>query len=459
MNTEDPARLSTLALVLRRRWRLLVAMAVLGGLLGVGASLLFSPGYQTSTSVLLQGPREPDELLTEAQVAMSSVVLDRAALSLGWNTTGTELQESVTAEVADGNVISISAASDTAEKAQRLADQVAQEYVRFNTQLSSNAADASAETRREQRDALREQITVTNDRISELHASMTQGLTVESVQARTQLEALRTALSQAVTKLDEAEVASAQANMVVMGPAERPSGPAAPTMLHLVLGGAALMFVLGLLGHLFAARADRRLRDETEIGAALGVPVLGNLDVPDTRPAPHYPPGPASWPARARRLVLDDPHWNDPHLAVDDDEGSREIRCRRVLSRLPGESARPRRVLVVVPDDDEIGLRAAEMLAGTAIRLGLATLEIVTVSAGRPTVPDNAGATGVLVVLSAGTRTAWELVALAGACADAGHERVTAVVTYRIRPTGHRPEPTEHAEVVTPAGTAMAGSP
>ena len=465
MSTEDPARLSTLALVLRRRWRLLVTLSVVGALLGVVASLLFSPGYVTSTSVLLQGPREPDELLTEAQVAMSSVVLDRAALALGWGATGADLQDSVTAEVADGNVIKISASADTAEKAHQLADQVAQEYVQFSTQLISNTADASAQMMREQKDALREQIRVTNEKISALHESIPQAPTVESVQTRTNLEGLRTALQQAVTKLEEADAATAQANMVVMGPAERPSGPAAPTMPHLVLGGAVLLFVIGLFGHLFAARADRRLRDDPQIAAALGAPVLGTLDVTDYAGEPQRPEGRFAWFERARRFVLEDPHWNDPELAVADDAGSREIRLRRVLTRLPGDSARSRRVLVVVADDDRIGLRAAEQLAETARKQGLARLEVVPVAAARPTVPEDRGAAGVLVVLTAGTRTGWELVAIAGACADAGHDEVAAIVTYRTRPDRERPEPAnsdrpgEDAAGRAPAGTAMAGSP
>ena len=81
---DDSARLTVVWQVLRQRWRLLVVIGAVGALVGAGASLVFSPGYETSTSVLLQGPRDPDELLTEAQVAKSSVVLDRAAGALKW---------------------------------------------------------------------------------------------------------------------------------------------------------------------------------------------------------------------------------------------------------------------------------------------------------------------------------------------------------------------------------------
>src|SRR5262245_61655861 len=124
---DDTARLSIVWQVLRRRWRLLIVIAVAGALAGAGASLLFSPGYETSTSVLLQGPRDPDELLTEAQVAKSSVVLDRAAGALKWGVSGAELAPQITAAVADGNIIEVTAMADTPERAQQLADRVAQE--------------------------------------------------------------------------------------------------------------------------------------------------------------------------------------------------------------------------------------------------------------------------------------------------------------------------------------------
>ena len=59
--TDDTVRLALVGQVLRRRWRLLVALAVLGAAVGAAASILFSPGYKTTSSVLLQGPRQADD--------------------------------------------------------------------------------------------------------------------------------------------------------------------------------------------------------------------------------------------------------------------------------------------------------------------------------------------------------------------------------------------------------------
>src|SRR5438876_721858 len=174
--TDDTVRLAMVGQVLRRRWRLLAALAVLGAAVGAVASILLSPGYKTTSNVLLQGPRQADELLTQAQVATSSVVLDRAAAVLPWHPSGADLQKKVTASVSTGN-----------------------------------------------------------------------------------------------------------GNTVVLGSSERPAGPAAPTMVQLVAGGAVLFFLAGVFGHLFAARADRRLRGEPEIGSALGSPILAGVDVTTTQ--------------------------------------------------------------------------------------------------------------------------------------------------------------------------------
>lgn len=426
--SDNTVRLSMVGQVFRWRWRLLAVLAASGAVLGVGASLVFSPGYETSTSVLLQGPREPDELLTEAQVAMSTVVLDRAAAALRLDTSGTELQDSVTAEVADGNVIEIAATADTPEEAQQLADQVADEYVTFSSQITGNPTDASGQLQQEQQEALREQIALTNERITQLHSSASAGVTVESVQVRTELEALRSSLAEAVTTLDEAEAAASRTNMVVMGPADRPDGAAAPTMPHFVAGGTLLFLVLGVLGHLIAARSDRRVRGEEEIGAALGAPVLAGLDVPT---APQAAAELTGWRRVLTWLVPDDRPWHVPAPPVADDLG-RDIRYRRVLTRL---RSTPPPVLVLVPEDDPTARSAAARLTALAGPDG-ARLRVIELSTTRPTVPDRDGAASAAVVITTpGTRTAWELVAINEACADAGRQVIGAVIAHR---TTHR---------------------
>lgn len=473
---DETVRLSTVGRLLRARWRLLAVCAVAGALLGAGASLLFPPGYETASRVLLQGSREDDELLTEAQIAMSSVVLDRAATALRWS--GGDVRDAVTATVADGNVIEITGVADSPERAQQLTDRVAEEYVAFSTQLRTNTADTSAQVQREQRETLRKQVELANQQITELHAATSQDATVEGVQARTQLEALRTALNQAVTKLDEVAAASSHANMVVMGPAPRPTDPAAPSFVHFVAGGAVLSFVGAVFAHLFAARADKRLRGEQQIAAALGSAVLTSVTLPQERPEDR-----AGWQARLRRLVQYDRPWDVPRPAsagagASDHEHDgraghdRDARYRRVLARLRDGSGGSARVLALVPGGDATAHTAAARLAELASVEGGRELDVVEVWPDRPTVPDlgaafhAAGASEVVVVLTAGTRTAWELVGIAQGCADAGHAVVGAVVVRTVWPTGkpatpaktpQAPKEPEPSNVTVTAGDAMAG--
>ncbi|GAA3809129.1 exopolysaccharide biosynthesis protein [Amycolatopsis tucumanensis] len=436
---DDTVRLSMIGRIVRRRWRVLAALAVLGALVGAGASLIFSPGYRTTSHVLLQGAPDSSELMTETQIATSSVVLDRTAQALAWGVSGSELHDSVSATAADGNIVAITAEAETPENAQLLADQVAKEYVNYSAQLIGSTADAASQIRQEQEDALRRQVQETNDRITDLSRRV-QGVTVESVEVRTQLETLRTALTEAMAKLDQLDGGGRQAQVVVMGSAERPSSPAPPTMIHFVAGGALVFFLLGVLGHLVGARTDRRLRNEAEISAAVGAPLLGSVDVPET--PDHAPAGDEGrwW---ARLLKTDEP-WNLPELNASADAASREIRYRRVLSRLGDGSGVFSRVLVLAAQDDPVARTAVAQLAAAG-HGGRPELRVALIDPERPTVPDDRESAGVLVVVSSGTRTGWELVAITEAAADAGQRVLGVVVAQRT------------AAVPEPGGTKTAG--
>ncbi|RCH64292.1 polysaccharide biosynthesis protein [Streptomyces sp. SDr-06] len=434
--SEDTIRLVTIGRILRRRWRLLALLTMVGALAGYGTSALFPPRYTASASVLLPGQWEERELLTQAGIATSSAVVDRAATALGWTAVGDRLRDQVSASAADGNIIKISGTADTPERAQRLSDQVAQQFVGFAARIAGGSADTDTTTGP---DALRQQVAEANRRITDLANAANPGQTVESVQARTELENLRTSLQAAMKKLDQNGPAANKAGMVVMGPAARPTGQAPPTRTQLVAAGALLFFLLTVVGHLTAARMNRRLRSEAEIATALGSTLLGTVDVPGERAAHRLRGhGPRAW---IRRLLGTDTRWDLPTPRRSDDEAGRRIRYRRVCHRLREQLPAPRRLLVVVPDGDETARRAAAQLVAEAKSGPL--LRVVDVPVARPMVPDRDSESGALVVLSAGSWTAEELAKIAEACADAGHDVVGFVVAglVRIRParTSGRP--------------------
>ncbi|MEV6953703.1 Wzz/FepE/Etk N-terminal domain-containing protein [Streptomyces sp. NPDC051183] len=440
--SDDTIRLVTIGRIIRRRWRLLTILTVVGALVGYGTSVLFPPRYTTSASVLLPGAWEERELLTQAEIATSSVVVDRVAATIGWpQVRGSGLRDQVSAKASDGNIIKISGTADTPERAQQLSDQVARQFVTFAARIAGDDTDPDAAAGPE---ALRQLVVQTSRRITELADAAGAGQTVESVQTRTELTKLRTALQEAVNKLEQVDPATEKANMVVMGPAARPTGEAPPTSIQLVVAGALLSFLLAVIGHLTAARMSRRLRTEPEIAAALGSPLLGTVDVPGERNA-NRPEG-RGLAARIRRLLGTDVRWDVPAPQTSGDEASRQLRYRRVCARLRDRLPAPRRLLVVVPDGDDTARRAAGQLV-TEAGGDPSVLRVVEVSVSRPMVPDREGESGALLVLSAGSWTAAELAGIAEACADAEYEMVGAVLagTVRTRPTRSAGHPRDAA--------------
>ncbi|MFF8507275.1 polysaccharide biosynthesis protein [Streptomyces sp. NPDC015492] len=436
--SEDTIRLATIGRIIRRRGRFLTLLAVVGALVGYGTSLLLPPRYTTSASVLLPGAWEERELLTQAEIATSSVVVDRAATTLGWaGVDGAELRDRVTAEAADGNIITISGTADTPERAQRLSDTVADQFVVFAAQITGAHTDPAAAKRPEE---LRQLVTRTTRRIDELADEAGPGKSVESVQTRTELSKLRTALQEAVDKLEQAGPAKERPDMVVMGPAARPAGEAPPTRVQLVVAGALLFVLLAVVCHLAAARVGRRLRTGADVTAALGSPLLGSVDVAGGRSADRSGGG-----ARAlfRRLLGIDVRWDVPSPGASGDEESRRIRYRRVGARLR-DRVPSGRLLVVVPEGDETARRAAEQLVAEAGSDPAAdaghpeglVLHVVDVPVSRPMVADRGTESGALLVVGAGSWTAGELTGIAEACADAGHEVIGTVLagTVRARP-------------------------
>ncbi|MFJ5972630.1 Wzz/FepE/Etk N-terminal domain-containing protein [Streptomyces sp. NPDC093060] len=451
--SDDTIRLVTIGRIIRRRWRLLTILAVVGALVGYATSVLFPPRYTTSASVLLSGAWEERELLTQQEIATSSVVVDRAAATLHWpGVSGSQLRDQVSATAADGNIIKISGTADTPKHAQQLSDEVAQQFVTFAARVVDGNTDPEAAERLE---ALRQMVVQTNRRITTLADAADPGQTVESVQSRTELEKLRTSLQEAINKLDQADPAANKANMVVMGSAARPTGEAPPTRMQLIVGGALLFFLLAVIGHLTAARMSRRLRTEPEIAAALGSTLLGSVDVPGERSA-HRPEGRGPR-ARIRRLLGVDIRWDLPTPQTSGDEAGRQIRYRRVCTRLRDQLPAPRRLLVVVPDGDEIARRAAEQLVAEAESDPM--LRVVGVSVSQPLVPDRDNESGALVVLSAGSWTAVELTGIAEACADAKHEVVGIVLAGPVRARATQPagRPRDAATPVLAVGDDVKG--
>lgn len=503
---EDVVRLAVVGHVIRSRWRILAALAVLGALVGAGLSLLLSPGYVASSKVLLLGSRDKEQVASEPQVATSLVVLDRAAASLGWDATGPSLSGDVAAVVAEGNVIEIDGTAASAERARQLTDAVTAQYVAFSGQIVSDSQNAATAATQQHRAELQKQVDDTTTKINDLQRTAVLGAaTPEGAQTRAELDQLRNTLSTANAQLDEinqqaqerlqAQDTTKRAGYAVIEPATV-RGAAPPTLLQLVGGGALVFAVAGVVGLLVARRLDARLRDPDEIAAALGAPASAVAAVPAARvPAAARARGPR---ARLRDLLRGDDSRDGDVVAAPADRPYADVRYRRLLERLGGTGARR---LVVVPDDDPVAVRAVVLLAvataaqGPAVTVEVdegrvenvtelldgadavdvvpadaagpaadrAVFRLVEVAPGRPDVPGPGGpgpSTPALVVVSVGTRTGWELVGIAGACGDAGHPVGGVLVVCPTRSGAPRPPADEEPDPAEPpAGTSMmAGS-
>jgi hypothetical protein len=104
---------------------------------------------------------------------------------------------------------------------------------------------------------------------------------------------------------------------------------------------------------------------------------------------------------------------------------------------------------VVVAADDPEARVAASRLGEFADEERL-TLTVWEVDPARPTVPDEA-VPGVVTIVTAGTRNGWELVGIAEACTDAGHDALGVVITHRTAPAVDEPQP-EQTPVLAGAG-------
>lgn len=126
--------------ILRKSWLLILLLAILGGAVGMTASLLQQPTYQSSaklyvsvrsegaaTGDLVQGSSFARQIVTSyAEIATTAIVLDPVIAALDLDMTSTELAESVTATAPLNTVgITITVSDGDPARAAQIADAVA----------------------------------------------------------------------------------------------------------------------------------------------------------------------------------------------------------------------------------------------------------------------------------------------------------------------------------------------
>jgi len=275
-----------------RRRRVLIGSI---GLIGLAAGLGYGVAKPTMpaaiTLVLLptaanqpQGTPTAD-VATQVAIATSSPILDEAGGTITPPISGLDLRHQVHVSAESQNVLAIRAEAKTEAVAQRLADAVASDYIRYvtSTGSASTAGDvavlASEQTQlTSQLKNLQNQINTVSKRIAANAAAKQQDATLLGT-----LQSEQTAVSLQLNSVSS-EIVDARLNGALAAGTIRvlqPAAPVAVSKFHLVfLGGFGLIIglLIGTIGALMKGRRDERLIRRNQIAAAVGAPVLASLE-------------------------------------------------------------------------------------------------------------------------------------------------------------------------------------
>lgn len=252
-----------------------VVWVALGALLGGLASLAFlflRPSTYTATSevnvnVISTDPfassRSASGMLdgaTEASIATSYVVAERAARLMDDGTTAREIQLATTAQpLADATILRVSSSAQSAEAARERADVVAREYLEYRGETATgrraavldNIAQALADLDTEIRQITRR-----------AQSGDTAGLARERKVIELEIDALRTKRA-ALSGIDTSGGS-------IINPAGSNPVSIAPSKRVVVAGGVLFGALVGVVAAFGAYRLSRRLRSRSQFVADLG---------------------------------------------------------------------------------------------------------------------------------------------------------------------------------------------
>ncbi len=286
---EKPAQTVTLRevlSVLRRRLVTVVIVALAGGLLA-GAAALAAPAVYSATAVvtlvsisdnpLAAGtPRAPNTA-TEAQVARSTAVIERAAGTLDDSIDAAALAESVSvSSPQDSQALAITVAMPDGAQAAAAANAVAQQYLDYRSELVRTQLEETATTLDAQiADFARRQARA-------LDAART-GPEPERAAASAEADGLTSALESRRAVRAQIDTAPNTAGYLV-GQAVEPTSPSGPGALLLIAAGLAVGLVTGTVTALLRDRLDQRLADAGQVRSRAGAEVVAELPIDDEGP-------------------------------------------------------------------------------------------------------------------------------------------------------------------------------
>ena len=328
-----PTLRSYIGLVRRRKWWI-AAAALLGLAASLGLSLTQARQYSATAQLLVQPAGStalgvapaavtPTDVQTDLQLVTSAPVQRKVSAILGGN-------PSISAtEVAQTNVIAITAISSSPPRAALIANTYAQAFVK-DQQGAAITSSAAAEI------ALKAQIKGLGTQIKSLSRN---GSTAEQTALQNQQAVLREQLAQ----MQVSGAAGNTGGVEVVAPAQAPTSPSSPKPVQDGLLGLAAGLILGLGFAFLRDSLDDALSSKEAAEQLSGAPVLAMV------------PMVAAWKKRDQPLVVSLSHPLSPAA-----ESYRSLRTSLQFVR----QERPLRTLVVTSP------AAAEGKTSTVANLG-----------------------------------------------------------------------------------------
>jgi len=278
-------------LVIRRRWRQVVVIGMIGALAGVGYSVHKGPTYTATAQVVVspitEGPQSTQgtqpaaastqvNMSTEQAIAQSGPVIQRAAAELRVSAAkldseaGSRLSVSVPAStLVTSNVLQISWEADSPALARRGADAFANAYLSFRHQEATSQVAALERT-----------LTAQTRNLTKKMSSLSAKLSRASSDSARQILSLRLAQVNDENNNAQSQLATLQTYSTSGGTIIPAIQPTKPSGFSKELLGA-LGLILGLLIGLAVAFArdlfDDRLRDAAQFEQQLGAVTLAEL--------------------------------------------------------------------------------------------------------------------------------------------------------------------------------------
>lgn len=448
----------------------LIGFALIGGIAaGLALASLQPKTYRADAAVILpaaavdsQGRAiDPDgmprNILTEAGVARSSDILEKAGRVFSPPFSASELRPKVTVSAVTPEILQVSAKADSGREAAVIANSVAKEYVAYAVTAASDWAATVLSGSEAQARELEHRI----DTLEGEMASIATGLagidprSPEAIRQETVLASMKSEQSDAARQLailkariDDVKVKDQidRRGIRVLDQAAPPVEPTSPKPLRTAALGGLLALAAAVTVVVILDRGDGRLRSRQAIALSVGVPIVASLRAPRRDSVDQFrellekwEPGPSEkWALRQAfvRLGLTQP-GNLVVLSLAGDSAGMSLAVQVAAF---AASMRVRTALVVggqhratskLRSACAVGRKGRPLLrpnlsapnghvAGDDLRVELTvTLEVVCPQlAELPTLREPAV---VALALSAGFATSETLAELALACDDAGY--------------------------------------